>query len=199
MATAALVLGILGPIVGGAVLAIILGIVALVQIRKTGELGRGRAIAGVAIGTAWVVLVGVFLVIALVKAPATPETPSAGPGPERSVATTDLKVGDCVNGVKEGRVAELPTVPCAQPHEAEVFATFNITGGRTYPGESTVTAQAEKGCVDRLPGYSASAVKDPALSVVYLYPTTATWLLNDRTITCFVHDAAKKRTGSVKG
>ena len=55
-AIASLVLGILG----GAVLAIIFGFVALSQIKKSGAKGRGMAIAGVVLGFVWSAL---FIII----------------------------------------------------------------------------------------------------------------------------------------
>jgi hypothetical protein len=62
MAVAAMVLGI----VGVSILAVILGHVALHQIRRTGEDGRGFAIAGLILGYVGVVFSALFIVLVVV-------------------------------------------------------------------------------------------------------------------------------------
>nr|WP_274521138.1 DUF4190 domain-containing protein [Rhodococcus sp. 311R] len=44
----------------------ILGIVALNQIKQTGQQGRGLAIAGIAVGAAFLAIFAVILVVALI-------------------------------------------------------------------------------------------------------------------------------------
>jgi hypothetical protein len=59
LAIASLILGILAIVP----VAIVLGIVALVQIGRRGDDGRGLAIAGIAISCAWVVIAVVAIVV----------------------------------------------------------------------------------------------------------------------------------------
>ena len=47
----------------GAVAGIVLGILALGQIRRTGQRGRGLAIAGLALSALWLVLIGAYFVL----------------------------------------------------------------------------------------------------------------------------------------
>jgi len=61
-AIASLVLGILG----GAILAIIFGFVALSQIKKSGAKGRGMAIAGVVLGFVWSALFVILIIAAVI-------------------------------------------------------------------------------------------------------------------------------------
>lgn len=61
-AIASLVLGILG----GAILAIIFGFIALSQIKKSGAKGRGMAIAGVVLGFVWSALIVVLIIAAVI-------------------------------------------------------------------------------------------------------------------------------------
>ena len=61
-AIASLVLGILG----GAVLAIIFGFVALSQIKKRGQRGRGLAIAGVILGFVWSAIIVAAIIAGVV-------------------------------------------------------------------------------------------------------------------------------------
>jgi hypothetical protein len=61
-AIASLVLGI----VGGSVLAIIFGFVARSRIKRSGAGGKGLALAGILLGFAWLALIGVIVVLAIV-------------------------------------------------------------------------------------------------------------------------------------
>ena len=62
-AVASLILGLLGITVIGAIAGIVLGILALGQIRRTGQRGRGLAIAGLAFSALWLVLLGAYFVL----------------------------------------------------------------------------------------------------------------------------------------
>ncbi|MGO2658200.1 DUF4190 domain-containing protein [Mycetocola reblochoni] len=55
------IFSLIAPFVGASLLGIIMGAVALGQIRKTGETGRGLAIAGIVVG-------GVFILVGLIFA-----------------------------------------------------------------------------------------------------------------------------------
>lgn len=66
MATASLVLALLTPIIGiGSILGVIFGCIALSQIGRTGEQGKGMAIAGIVIGAVFAVALVVVLVVAI--------------------------------------------------------------------------------------------------------------------------------------
>jgi hypothetical protein len=68
LAIASLVCGICGFLyLIPAILGIVFGAVAVRQIKRDGTEGRGMAIAGIAVGTAWLALV-VLLIIVLVAA-----------------------------------------------------------------------------------------------------------------------------------
>ncbi|HEX3921793.1 MAG TPA: DUF4190 domain-containing protein, partial [Streptosporangiaceae bacterium] len=64
LAISSLVLGILGFLGITSVLGVILGIVALVQIRAQRQRGKGLAIAGIAVSTAWIVLFASLVIAA---------------------------------------------------------------------------------------------------------------------------------------
>lgn len=67
MAIASMVLGILWIFGLGSILALIFGYVALSQVKRSGETGRGMAIAGVVLG--WVGLAFLVLIIVLASLP----------------------------------------------------------------------------------------------------------------------------------
>jgi hypothetical protein len=191
-AIASLIFGL----IGGILLGIIFGIVALVQIRRRGQRGRGLAIAGLVLSGLW--LAGLAVGLAYSISTSADRDSSGQITSEGPVTSTELAEGDCVNGLKESQqVFSLPAVPCAQPHEGEVFAVFDISAP-DWPGETAVIQQAEKGCNDRLPSYAPAAADDPSLELFYLHPTKESWGQGDRLVTCMATDPAKQRTGSLR-
>ena len=60
------IISLVGAIIGFNVIAVILGFIALSQIKKTGEQGKGLAIAGIVIGfvyLAFIILITIFVII----------------------------------------------------------------------------------------------------------------------------------------
>lgn len=190
-AVSALIFGLLG----GILFSVIFGFIALSQIRTRGQKGKGMAITGLVLSAEWVVVFAAFIIYAVSTSANRDSTGAISKG--GSVTASDLKTGDCVNGIEVGEVGSINAVPCARLHEGEVFAVFTIPGS-DFPGESTVSSKAEAGCSSRLAGYSKSANDDETLDILYLQPTAASWKLGDHEVTCVVQDPTKKRTGSVK-
>jgi hypothetical protein len=80
-AIASLVLGVFGITIIGAILSINFGIMALRRVRRTGQPGRGLAIAGLALSAIWL-LIGTFFVLGAGQGPSQPSAsggPSSGP------------------------------------------------------------------------------------------------------------------------
>ncbi|MFH0519689.1 DUF4190 domain-containing protein [Streptomyces sp. M41] len=180
VAIGALVLGILCfvPAVG-----LVLGLIALTQIKKRGERGKGMAIAGSVLSS-----VGLALwVMAL-------STGSAGDFWEgfRDAAKGEgtayaLAKGDCFNsstGTLEGETYDVDEVACTAEHDAEVFAVVRVPGG-SYPGDDELTRTAEDKCYGLQSQYAldAWALRDD-VQVYYLVPTRRSWRFGDRVITC---------------
>jgi hypothetical protein len=180
--------------IGGVLLSVIFGIVALTQIRRYPQDGRGLAIAGLALSGAWVAVFGVLIAVGIATGA---DGDSRGHVTSGSVEVESLKVGDCVNGVRENQeFRRLPTLPCAEPHQAEVFALITIPES-SWPGDTAIQEWAD-GCVDELEVYSSAAAEDDTLDAFYLHPTRRSWVRGDRTVTCLVVNP-DRRTGSVKG
>jgi hypothetical protein len=190
-AVASLVFGI----ISGILLAVIFGIIALVQIPKKNQKGKGMAIAGLVLAGVWTLL-WVALIVAVVVTSADRDASTGeitGPG---DVSTMSLEVGDCVNGLEESQaVASLPAVPCTDPHEGEVFALFDLPEG-DYPAETELVEQAETGCFDRLLGYAPQAAENPELGLFYFYPMESSWP-EDRQVVCIATSASGTMTGSI--
>ncbi|WP_083929763.1 DUF4190 domain-containing protein [Catelliglobosispora koreensis] len=111
LAIAALVLGIVAVFP----LAIILGLVALRQIKKRNDHGKGIAIAGIMLGMVWLGMCAAFgsFVVEAIR-DFQPEVA--------------LDKGVCLTDVSGGDISMSQPVDCDEPHDAEVFALFKLTG-----------------------------------------------------------------------
>lgn len=197
-AIASLIFGI----IGGVLLSAIFGIIALVQIKKNNEKGKGMAIAGLVLSGAWVAVICIaVLAVALFQGTKTPSSSSL-PTPvetkETSVKVETLRAGDCVNGLQEGDIARLPAISCDQPHEGEVVGDYQVSG-TDYPGEKSITDEANEKCNDLLLKYSPSTKDDETIGLFFVYPTTSTWSRGDRQVLCIAEHTEGKKSGSIKG
>ena len=209
-AIAALIFGI----IGGALLGFIFGFIALSQTKRTGQSGRGMAIAGIVLSALWTI--GIVLLIVLAIASSTPAgdtatlpttaptlaTTTAAPStstPSTAISATDLEVGECLNGLQESTdVSSVPSVPCAQPHQGEVFAVFDLPPG-DYPGKTAVEDQVEKGCDDRLAAYSPSTPGDQSIDQFFIYPQEQNWTNGDREVVCIAKAVSGTTSGTIRG
>jgi hypothetical protein len=191
LAIAAFVLSIPGLLV----VSVILAIVALVQTKRSGEKGRGLAIAALSISGAWVVIFPIAFILALIAFSAVVDVHRDANGEiveAGDLSISELQVGDCIESVSEEEVITLRGVPCAQPHEAEVYAIFDMPS-RTYPSDEAVGDE----CAQRLESYSELAWNAPSIEIYYLSPDSETWRHGDREVICFAVDE-DGRTGSIR-
>jgi hypothetical protein len=202
-AVGSLICGILAPC-GVGILAPIFGILALVQIRKTRQRGKGLAIGGMAIFGLWLAAIGVMITIGLVNnasnASNDPATLTEADQALREyfddIEESTLKIGDCVDDVA---AATPSVVPCSEPHEGEVYAKVYLSRYDAWPGEAAVQAEAEK-CAERLARISPAVHDDPHVSIYYLLPTELMWSLgfgDARAVDCLAYFEDGKRTGSL--
>ncbi len=211
-AIAALIFGI----IGGALLGFIFGFIALSQTKRTGQNGRGMAIAGIVLSALWTVGLLLLIILAVASStpsgPVTPTTfPTASPtaeptteppvttAPSTAISATELQVGDCLNDLTNSTdVSSLPSVDCTQPHQGEVFAVFDLPPG-PYPGADGVDDLVSKGCNARLAEYSPGAPSDDAVGLFSVYPLEQNWERGDREVVCIAKATSGTTTGSIKG
>jgi hypothetical protein len=105
-----------------------------------------------------------------------------------------LKTGDCFD--PQGQQS-YTLVACDTPHQAEVFATFGLTG-TTWPGSAAVQQQASSGCASRLTGYVNPQLAI-SLNSTYVYPDEVAWQAGTKTVICEVRATSGQLTGSVRG
>jgi len=186
MAIAALVLSLLAlsPI------SLVLGILALRRIRRSGERGRGLAIAATVLSVLGVLFwaaVAAVVVLAAQHLQVTRDASGAVTGPGVSSAS-QLRVGDCLSTWDTGVVSVITLVPCADAHRAQVFTEGSLPAG-AYPGEQAVIAAADQLCTDKASGRNWTDLPGDA-RVSYLYPRSDGWASGDRHVTCLVVTSA---------
>ncbi len=140
-AIASLVFGL----IGGILLGLIFGVVALRRIRRRGGDGRGLAIAGIVLSCVWTVLIGVgAILVAMESADRSAAGAVTAPG---DVSVLDLRVGDCVTSLPRGEVFTVGVTPCSNPHVGEVYEVASLPPG-PWPGADEVD-RLTKGCVSK--------------------------------------------------
>jgi Septum formation len=112
----------------------------------------------------------------------------------KTSAVFSLKTGDCFD--PQGQQS-YTLIPCDSPHQAEVFATFALTGTK-WPGTTAVQAAASGGCASRLTGYVNPQLAI-SLSSTYVYPDSVAWQAGTRTVICEVRATSGELNGSVRG
>jgi hypothetical protein len=180
--------------------AIPLGIVALVRIGRSGQSGRGLAIAGLVLASLWIVA-GVLLV-ALVDADSADRDESGDVVGAGDLVIFDLREGDCFNGGPSGSSGEVvesvEAVPCDDPHDAEVFLIEELDFAE-FPGDAAVESAADDICFPEFESYIGVAYGESEIEVSLLWPTEESWnIADDREVVCAVLDPAGPTTGSLR-
>lgn len=132
-------------------------------------------------------------------------------GPERDDAgniiesgTEDvfsLQVGDCFDNESEeaDEIANVPAVPCAEPHDNEVYYAFDLDDG-AYPGEEAISQAAFTECLGSFETYVGNTYEASALDISYLSPTPEGWDEGDQEVLCILFDFDfEKLSGTMKG
>lgn len=111
-----------------------------------------------------------------------------------------IRVGDCVETADLGtEVQTIPTRPCSEAHDSEVYAGTEMTDA-DFPGDEATDAQADDFCYGEFNQFVGLAFEESVLGYMYLMPSEQTWNeLDDREILCLVVDPSGGVTGTMKG
>ncbi|MBN9211562.1 MAG: hypothetical protein BGO45_07185 [Microbacterium sp. 71-36] len=203
VAIIALVLGFVVPIGG-----IVAGSVALAQVKRTGEKGRGLAIGGIVVGAVMSVLsiLGAIALFALfafgaasssgASSPMDPFVPPSEQAPAEPDESFALPVGSCLDDVASGFITSDNVLDCAQPHTYEVFQSFLLDDG-VFPGDAVLQTEALDRCGAQFDAFVGIAYADSTLDYSYVSPTEQTWAQGDRELLCLIFDPAGETTGSL--
>ena len=166
-----------------------------------GESVAAEAPAGERRGVSGLVVAGVILVLVAVATAAGVLVVATHGSRHKTIITYrpaavfGLRAGDCLNSSPNG--LSVTILSCATPHEAEVFATFSLTGS-SWPGEAAVQQQASSGCANRIAGYLNPQLLNAGLAQQYVYPDQEAWQAGVRTVVCEVSSASGPLSGSVR-
>jgi len=109
-----------------------------------------------------------------------------------------LEVGECFDRPADPDLISVPAVPCRQPHDLEVIATFTLDEG-DYPGRPSVAQAAGEGCQERFTDYVGTSQDSSGLLLVPYAPDRLAWEQGDREVSCAVSRADGQLEGSVQG
>lgn len=111
-----------------------------------------------------------------------------------------MRVGDCFNDqtALSGEVSDVPGVPCSEPHDNEVYSTFDLTMAE-WPGEERAYEVADEGCLERFEAAIGASYDESVLMITTLIPSKGSWAqVGDREVVCAAyHMELEKLTGSV--
>ncbi|WP_194924993.1 DUF4190 domain-containing protein [Catenulispora pinisilvae] len=204
LAVAAMVLGICGFLFVTPILGLILGLVALSAVKKSGQRGRGMAISGVTLSSAWIVLFATLITVGILTKPASVQRDADGnvvsPG---QVSVFDLHPKDCFTlppgliGSTDGKTRTFKVVPCSTPHDSEAIGSF-AAAETSYPGTAGLRSDGMSQCLKVLAGYEPDPASLPSSSLVqYIFPNQQAWDYGEHHVTCFIQFPSATLTKSV--
>lgn len=118
-----------------------------------------------------------------------------------AVDAFEVRVGDCFDdgAFASSEISEVPGVPCAEPHDNEVYATFDISGD--WPGDERIEELSDEGCYERFAATIGRSYEESVIDYTTIYPSQGSWKQrDDREVVCVAyHMELEKLTGSVIG
>jgi hypothetical protein len=106
-----------------------------------------------------------------------------------------LRPGQCLNFPPNG-TAVAHVIPCAQPHDAEIYGSFRVAGHR-WPGDAVLNEQARQDCQGKLSGY-LNQLSLSNVAEFYVYPGRGAWAAGGRSVICEIRGTQGKLTGFVR-
>lgn len=199
MAIAALVLGICGFLFVTPIVGLVLGIISLAAVRRSGQRGKGMAISGIVLSSLWIALFATIIVVAGVTAQGPAKRNASGDVVTAGkVPIFDLHPKDCFTlpsgliGSTDSKVRTLSVKPCSTPHDGEAIGTFTSSDG-SYPGDGAMRAEGASQCVKLLSGYLVDSESMPHGSMVqYVIPNPQAWDQGERKVLCFMQFPATR-------
>jgi len=118
-----------------------------------------------------------------------------------NVDVFNVQVGDCFNDVSsyDDQVTSVPGVPCAEPHDNETYAVFDV-GFDSYPADGNMDEMAYGACMEHFESFVGRDYETSSLEISTMSPSRESWEQNDREVVCAVFDVnADQLVGSVAG
>jgi hypothetical protein len=180
-------------------LSVTFGFIALSQIRKRPQRGRGLAITGLVLSGWWTLVLAALITAGLVVT-AHGSFHSERVSGKGTVSVFSLRSGDCfLNPADPSDLRNITSVialPCGMRHNAQVVAVFRVAGP-SYPGRVALAQRAEAGCRARLRRDVDTSKVTGSMSVRFLFPKPSSWATGHRKVSCLVVDARPDLKSSV--
>lgn len=194
-AIASFVLGLLG----GVLLSVIFGIVALIKLRNRPQRGKGLAIAGLCLSGFW--LVGIAAVLVVDSTTAAQRSANTGQITKHGhLGIFSLRAGDCFQNPSGSQptlgLTQVTAVPCASSHNAQVITQLPVLGS-AYPGRAAFRAQALPGCRASVAALVDRSKLTATMKLLWIYPLPQAWADGHRTISCLIVDSSPDLTSSL--
>lgn len=125
--------------------------------------------------------------------------PNAEPEEAETVGVETIGEGACLDepqGVTQ--FEDITRVPCADPHDVEVYYTFDLDSDALPIGDEMDTL-AQEGCVPEFDKFVGTPYVDSELEINWYVPVAQSWAAGDREVWCLVYDPAGKLTGTAEG
>jgi len=120
----------------------------------------------------------------------TSTTLGLGVGDVTMVNIRDVEPGSCIAFLEAGETVDaVPTIPCAEPHQYELFGTPVLADAPgQYPGLGTVRDAAFELCSVEFAEYVGEAYESSRWFIDVLTPTEAGWnATDDREVSCLLY------------
>ncbi|MGY3203745.1 DUF4190 domain-containing protein [Streptomyces sp. TE5632] len=174
-------------------LGLVFGCIALWQIPRRRQRGKGLAIAGVSVSGAILLLAAVVIPVIDFRIWTLPARSDSGDVTKPGWTTIQsIRTGDCFTppgGLpKPGRPplgGSVELIPCDKPHRAEAYASFTLTEG-DFPGLDGITATAWPQCARLFMDYALDPLAFGRLQTYYFHPDEEGWAAGRRTVVCWV-------------
>lgn len=118
-----------------------------------------------------------------------------------AVDAFEVQVGDCFDdeAFASSEISEIPGVPCSEPHDNQIYATFDVSG--EWPGEDRMDELADEGCYERFASAIGMSYEESVIDYTTIYPSQGSWKQRgDREVVCVgYHMELEKLTGSILG
>ncbi|RAY12080.1 hypothetical protein DPM19_27470 [Actinomadura craniellae] len=178
LALVALVLGL----VGGVLFAVGFAIAALVQIRRTGERGRGMAVGALLVSAVW--LAG-SVTFAVTKFADLSDLGDVTGTPEvRRALMIYPKPGECFDVLGDGTNAtNTRKVPCTGPHDAQMIVSLQFPQG-PWSGDTETERIAGQECEQRFRALFGTRTPGENITIYTIYPRREHLEMGDRTVSC---------------
>lgn len=112
----------------------------------------------------------------------------------------NLEVGDCLNvsNLSE-EITEVPTVDCAEEHEAEIYTTAQLPDG-DFPTDEALDGEIMDVCLGEFDAFVGMPYEESQLDFNVIYPSTESWADGDRELICYLYELdGSMVTGTLEG